>query len=160
MVGADSSVSVIDQVVQFTAIFAIWIPHFRYHRSIRTLVFEQQEGRHFIDGISSWDLVIRHQPSLACLNEVSYQSLIWHVRCITNTIAWLCEHTILSVTNSLLPLTNGPCFCEHTMLSVTNSLLPLTNGPCSCEHTILSVTIMTCFHSRMVLVYMSTLCYQ
>ena len=51
--GAENLVSVIDRVVQFTALFAIWFPHFWYHRSIRALVFERQEGRHFTDGISS-----------------------------------------------------------------------------------------------------------
>ena len=43
--GAENLVSVIDRVVQFTALFAIWFPHFWYHRSIRALVFERQEGR-------------------------------------------------------------------------------------------------------------------
>ena len=35
MVSADSSVSVIDQAIPFSAIFAIWFRHFRYHRLIR-----------------------------------------------------------------------------------------------------------------------------
>ena len=51
--GAENLVSVIDQVVHFTALFTIWFPHIWYHRSIRALVFERQEGRHFTDGISS-----------------------------------------------------------------------------------------------------------
>ena len=39
MVSADSSVSVIDQVIQFTALFLIWFPHLRYKRLIKPLVF-------------------------------------------------------------------------------------------------------------------------
>ena len=39
MVSADSSVSVIDQVIQFTALFAIWFLHLRYKRLIKPLVF-------------------------------------------------------------------------------------------------------------------------
>ena len=69
--GDENLVSVIDQVVQFTALFSMWFTHFWYHRWIRALVFEWQEGRHFIDSISSWDLVIHDQLSLVCLNEVS-----------------------------------------------------------------------------------------
>ena len=39
MVSADSSVSVIDQAIQFTALFAIWFPDLRYKRLIKPLVF-------------------------------------------------------------------------------------------------------------------------
>ena len=38
--GDENLVSVIDQVVQFKALFAMWFPHFWYHRWIRALVFE------------------------------------------------------------------------------------------------------------------------
>ena len=39
MVSADSSVSVIYQVFQFTALFAIWFLHLRYKSLIKPLVF-------------------------------------------------------------------------------------------------------------------------
>ena len=42
MVGADSSLSVIDQVIQFTALFVIWFPYFQYNRLIEPLVFRAQ----------------------------------------------------------------------------------------------------------------------
>ena len=42
MVGADSSLSVIDQVIQFTALFVIWFPYFQYNRLIEPLVFKAQ----------------------------------------------------------------------------------------------------------------------
>ena len=38
MVSADSSVSVIDQVIQFTALFVIWFQYFWYKRLIKLLV--------------------------------------------------------------------------------------------------------------------------
>ena len=37
--GADRSMSVINQVVQFTALFAIWYQDFQCNRLIKTLVF-------------------------------------------------------------------------------------------------------------------------
>ena len=43
------------------------------------LVFERQEGQHFTDSIKSLHLVIHDLPSV-CLNQVSYQSLMWDVR--------------------------------------------------------------------------------
>ena len=68
--------SVIDQLVWFTAIFVIWFSHFLYNRLIKTLVFEGQEGRHFTSRISSWDLLVLHdQPSLVfkwCFLTVSH----------------------------------------------------------------------------------------
>ena len=39
MVSADSSVSVIDQVIQFTALFVIWYLYFQYYRLIIAQVF-------------------------------------------------------------------------------------------------------------------------
>ena len=97
---AQISVSVIDQVVQFTALFVIWFLHFRYRRSIRTLVFEWQEGRgHFTEGISSWDLVSHDQPSLVCLNAVSYQSLMWRVRRINLEV--LCQDQMFAECKNL-----------------------------------------------------------
>ena len=43
------------------------------------LVFERQEGQHFTDSIKSWHLVIHDLPSV-CLNQVSYQLLMWDVK--------------------------------------------------------------------------------
>ena len=39
MVSAGCSVSVIDQVIKFTALFVIWYPYFQYYRLIKAQVF-------------------------------------------------------------------------------------------------------------------------
>ena len=78
----------IDQAVPFSALFAIWFPHFRYHRLIATL--GRSEGRHFTDNISLWNLVLHDQPS--------YHSLIWHVRPIN--LEMLCQTQIFAECNN------------------------------------------------------------
>ena len=58
MVGADSSVSVIDQVIQFTALFVILFPYFQYNRLIKPLVFRAQLIQ-LADGPAQVKLLVR-----------------------------------------------------------------------------------------------------
>ena len=60
MVSADSSVSVIDQVIQFTALFAIWFPHLRYKRLIKPLVFRARLIQ-LADGPAQVKLPVSHE---------------------------------------------------------------------------------------------------
>ena len=58
MVGADSSVSVIDQVIQFTALFVILFPYFQYNKLIKPLVFRAQLIQ-LADGPAQVKLLVR-----------------------------------------------------------------------------------------------------
>ena len=66
MLGADSSVSVIDQVIQFTALSVILFAYFQYNRLIKPLFFSAQLIQ-LADGPAQVKLLVRQVD----LSEVS-----------------------------------------------------------------------------------------
>ena len=86
MVGADSSVSVIDQVIQFTALFVILFPYFQYNRLIKPLVFRAQLIQ-LADGPAQVKLLVRQVD----LSNVFFSILYNKIDKMHNLTSWAIE---------------------------------------------------------------------
>ena len=124
MVSADSSVSVIDQVIQFTALFAIWFPDLRYKRLIRPLVFRARLIQLAADG-----------PA-----QVNYQSAkgIWaKIEKMHNFTSWASKQIMLCpglwvFTDSIK--SSRQCCVGKVMWIHHLVWLHVTSGQCSIPH--------------------------
>ena len=83
MVSAGSSVSVIDQVIQFTALFMIWYLYFQYYRLIKAQVFRAR----FIQ-LANGPAQVKLPVRLVDLSKVFFYILYKHIEEMHNFTNW------------------------------------------------------------------------
>ena len=83
MVSAGSSVSVIDQVIKFTALFVIWYPYFQYYRLIKAQVFRAR----FIQ-LANGPAQVKLPVRLVDLSKVFFYILYKHIEEMLNFTNW------------------------------------------------------------------------
>ena len=120
MVGADSSVSVIDQVIQFTALFVILFPYFQYNRLIKPLVFRAQLIQ-LADGPAQVKLLIRQVD----LSKAFFYILYNKIEKMHNLTSWASRKKYIKpwslsdkkghhFTDSIKPHLRSGCFPFHS----------------------------------------------
>ena len=93
MVSADSSVSVIDQVIQFTALFVIWYLYFQYCRLIKAQVFRARFIQ-LVNGPAQVKLPVR----LVDLSKVFFYILYKHIEEMHNyMVPWSLSENRVSI---------------------------------------------------------------